>query len=66
MVPSAQIQQWIQTYLGRPPRPYETEVWLADPGRAYLPRDGLVEMARYSVPTTRELEDRDRRRAGCV
>ena len=37
------------------------EVWLADPGRAYLPRDGLVELARYSVPTTRELEDRDRR-----
>ena len=30
VVPSAQIQQWIQTYLGRPPRPYETEVWLAD------------------------------------
>jgi len=28
--PAAQIQQWIQTYLGRPPRPYETEVWLAD------------------------------------
>ena len=30
VVPSTQIQQWIQTYLGRPPRPYETEVWLAD------------------------------------
>jgi len=30
VVPSAQIQQWIQTYLGRQPRPYETEVWLAD------------------------------------
>lgn len=30
VVPSVQIQQWIQTYLGRPPRPYETEVWLAD------------------------------------
>jgi uncharacterized lipoprotein YbaY len=30
VAPSAQIQQWIQTYLGRPPRPYETEVWLAD------------------------------------
>jgi predicted nicotinamide N-methyase len=38
-----------------------TEVWLADPGRAYLPREGLVEMARYAVPTTRELEDRDSR-----
>ncbi|MFM8891991.1 MAG: YbaY family lipoprotein, partial [Planctomycetia bacterium] len=28
--PASQIQQWIQAYLGRPPRPYETEVWLAD------------------------------------
>ena len=30
VAPAPQIQQWIQTYLGRPPRPYETEVWLAD------------------------------------
>ncbi|MFM7291643.1 MAG: YbaY family lipoprotein, partial [Planctomycetia bacterium] len=30
VAPAAQIQQWIQSYLGRPPRPYETEVWLAD------------------------------------
>jgi predicted nicotinamide N-methyase len=37
------------------------EVWLADPGRAYLPRAGLEEMARYRVPTTRELEDREER-----
>jgi len=37
------------------------EVWIADPGRAYVPRDGLVEIARYQVPTTRELEDRDSR-----
>jgi len=29
---------------------------LGDPGRAYLPRDGLVELARYEVPTSRELE----------
>lgn len=32
-------------------------VWLADPGRSYLPRTGLEEMARYVVPCTRELED---------
>ena len=37
------------------------EVWLADPGRAYVPREGLVEIARYDVATTRELEDRDHR-----
>ncbi|WP_426955850.1 class I SAM-dependent methyltransferase [Muricoccus radiodurans] len=36
-------------------------VWLADPGRAYLPRDGLTALARFTVPVTRELEDRDLR-----
>ena len=34
-------------------------VLLGDPGRAYLPDHGLVERARYRVPTSRELEDRD-------
>lgn len=34
-------------------------VLLADPGRAYLPKEGLVELARYGVPTSRELEDRE-------
>src|SRR5579863_5522981 len=34
---------------------------LGDPGRAYLPRSGLVERARYTVLTSRELEDRDER-----
>jgi len=34
-------------------------VLVADPGRAYLPAGGLVELARYSVPTSRDLEDRD-------
>lgn len=32
-------------------------VWLADPGRSYLPREGLDEIGRYLVPCTRELED---------
>jgi predicted nicotinamide N-methyase len=36
----------------------ETEVWLADPGRAYLPREGLAAFASYRVPTSLELEDR--------
>jgi predicted nicotinamide N-methyase len=35
------------------------EVWLADPGRAYVPREGLETLARVPVPVTRELEDRD-------
>ncbi len=34
------------------------EVWLADPGRAYLPHNGLEAFASYRVPTTLELEDR--------
>ena len=36
-------------------------VLLGDPGRAYLPTDGLRECARYLVPTSRELEDRELR-----
>jgi predicted nicotinamide N-methyase len=37
------------------------EVWIADPGRAYLPRDGLRAFASYRVPTSLELEDRTER-----
>lgn len=36
-------------------------VLLGDPGRAYLPETGLAEVAVYTVPTTRELEDRETR-----
>lgn len=32
------------------------DVLLGDPGRAYLPQTGLVELAAYDVPTTRDLE----------
>ena len=38
-----------------------SHVLLADPGRAYLPAEGLSLRARYTVPTSRELEDRDTR-----
>jgi len=38
-------------------------VLLGDPGRSYLPREGLESLARYPVPTTRELEDSDLRNA---
>ncbi len=34
------------------------QVWIADPGRAYVPPDGAEAVARYAVPTTMELEDR--------
>ena len=40
-----------------------TLVLLGDPGRAYLPSEGLIERAHYLVPTSRELEDRDIRDA---
>jgi predicted nicotinamide N-methyase len=36
----------------------EAEVWIADPGRAYLPKAGLSPIGRYRVPTSLELEDR--------
>lgn len=36
-------------------------ILMGDPGRAYLPQGGLVELARYQVPTTLELEDREMR-----
>ena len=36
-------------------------VLLGDPGRAYLPNDGLRKLASYTVPTSRELEDSDTR-----
>ncbi len=34
-----------------------TMVLIGDPGRSYFPRGGLVKLAEYQVPTTRELED---------
>ncbi len=34
---------------------------MGDPGRAYLPEQGLVEVATYNVPTSKELEDRELR-----
>ena len=37
------------------------EVWLADPGRTYLPGSGLHAFAHYRIETTLELEDRTSR-----
>lgn len=39
------------------------DVLVGDPGRRYLPVDDLVELARYEVRTTTELEDLDLREA---
>lgn len=37
-----------------------TEVLLADPGRTYLPKEGLAEIANHEVPTSLDLENRTR------
>lgn len=37
-------------------------VLVGDPGRNYLPRENMTELAVYDVQTTRELEDREVRR----
>jgi predicted nicotinamide N-methyase len=42
----------------------QADVLLGDPGRSYFPKDGLTRLATYSVPTTRELEDREIRETG--
>jgi predicted nicotinamide N-methyase len=34
------------------------EVWIADPGRAYLPTSGLTPLVSFRITTTLELEDR--------
>ena len=52
---TAHILPWLRAMAG------QAEVWLADPGRAYLPREGLAPIATHRVPTTLELEDRTER-----
>ena len=37
-------------------------VLVGDPGRNYLPKEHMIELAVYDVQTTRELEDREIRR----
>ena len=40
-------------------------VLIGDPGRAYLPKEGLEKLGEYQVPVTRELEDAEIKRT-CV
>ncbi len=40
-----------------------TPVCLSDPGRAYVPQEGLVRVASYDVPTSRDIEDKEMRTA---
>ncbi|HVY17284.1 MAG TPA: 50S ribosomal protein L11 methyltransferase [Rhodopila sp.] len=49
------IMPWLQGLAA------SADVWIADPGRAYLPKAGLQPFARYRIDTTLELEDRTSR-----
>jgi predicted nicotinamide N-methyase len=49
---TAHILPWLRSLAAT------AEVWVADPGRAYVPRAGLAPFAWMAVPTTMELEDR--------
>jgi predicted nicotinamide N-methyase len=42
------VMRWLQAV--------DVPVYVGDPGRDYLPQRGLVEVAAYEIPTTRELE----------
>jgi predicted nicotinamide N-methyase len=53
---STTIMRWLHLCLEKGVR-----VLMADPGRAYVPKDGLKELARYEIPTSLELEDRTSR-----
>ncbi|HVW72033.1 MAG TPA: 50S ribosomal protein L11 methyltransferase [Rhizomicrobium sp.] len=44
--------------------PLAVPVLLGDPGRNYFPRNRALKRASYSVPTTRDLEDREIRETG--
>lgn len=50
---TAHILPWLRGLAAR-----GAEVLLADPGRAYLPAEGLRPLVRHAVATTLELEDR--------
>ncbi|WP_022723748.1 methyltransferase [Rhodopseudomonas sp. B29] len=40
------------------------QVLIGDPGRYYLPKDKLLQLATYGVPVTRELEDAEIKHTG--
>jgi predicted nicotinamide N-methyase len=39
-------------------------VLIGDPGRSYLPKDALEQVAEYAVPVVRDLEDAEVKRTG--
>jgi predicted nicotinamide N-methyase len=53
------VTDWLQILSAR-----GAEVWIGDPGRAYLAKDRLECVAQYSVPVSRALEDADIKNSG--
>lgn len=51
---ASRVLPWLRVAAGR-----GIDVLLGDPGRRYLPADGLRQLAAYDVPTTPELEESD-------
>ncbi len=51
------VMAWLQDA-----RAAGTPVLIGDPGRSYFPKSGLVKLAEYRVPTSRELEDAEIKR----
>jgi predicted nicotinamide N-methyase len=56
---SGRMHRWLRGASDRGVR-----VLLGDPGRRYLPSDGLVRLASYDITTTPDLEESDLKHAG--
>ncbi len=53
---AARLTSWLRVLAGA-----GVTILLGDPGRSYVPTSGLVALARYTVATSLELEDRESR-----
>jgi predicted nicotinamide N-methyase len=51
------VANWLEDFVRR-----GGTALIGDPGRAYLPRERLTNLATYEIATTRELEDREVKR----
>ena len=51
---AGQVEVWLKALAAR-----DVLVLMGDPGRTYKPKSGLIELQRYRVSTSRELEDSD-------
>jgi predicted nicotinamide N-methyase len=54
---AGRVEAWLRALARRVP------VLIGDPKRSYFPAEGLALLARYTVPTTTEIEDSDLRAA---